>query len=97
VSVNMDEEEYSSFQASADNIEHVRDPRTHKTISYDAACKLGLIDSNAKTFHNPVTNQTVSLQEAAEKGFVKRKVRSADCMLLQSYIFTFENSNYVTH
>lgn len=71
----MDEEEYSSFQASADNIEHVRDPRTHKTITYDAAIKLGLIDRDAKTFHNPVTNQTFSIQEAANKGFIKKKVR----------------------
>lgn len=72
--MNMDEEEYSSSQASADNIEHVRDPRTHKVITYDAACKLGLIDNDTKTFHNPITNQTLSLYEAAQRGFVKKKV-----------------------
>lgn len=80
----MDEEEYSSFQASADSVEHVRDPRTHKVITYDAACKLGIIDSDAKTFHNPVTDQTLSLQEAAERGFVKRKVRRAILLLYSS-------------
>lgn len=70
----MDEEEYSSFQASADSIEHVRDPRTHKTITYDAAIKLGLIDGDAKMFHNPVTSERMTLQEAADKGFIKKKV-----------------------
>ena len=74
MSVNMDEEEYSSFQATADNVEHVRDPRTHKIITYDAACKLGLIDKSNKTFHNPITNQTLSLSEAAQRGFIKKKV-----------------------
>ncbi|XP_067941004.1 uncharacterized protein [Watersipora subatra] len=73
VSVNMDGGEYSSFQATADNVEHVRDPRTHKTITYDAACKLGLIDRGSKTFHNPITDQTLSLDEAARKGFIKKK------------------------
>ena len=78
VSVNLDEEEYSSFQASADNVEHVRDPRTHKIITYDAACKLGLINKDAKTFHNPITNQHMSFQEASEKGFIRRKVSFRD-------------------
>jgi len=70
----MDAGEYSSFQATADNIEHVRDPRTHKVITYDAACKLGLIDKESRTFHNPITNQNLSIQEATQRGFIKKKV-----------------------
>lgn len=83
VSVNMDEGEYSSFQATADNIESVKDPRTHKVITYDAACKLGLIDRDHRTFHNPITNQNLSLQEATQRGFIKRKVNK--CTLLYYY------------
>ena len=89
VSVNLDEEEYSSFQASADNVEHVRDPRTHKIITYDAACKLGLINKDAKTFHNPITNQHMSFQEASEKGFIRRKVGFRDDTL---YLYTHTNA-----
>lgn len=52
------------------NIEFIRDARTSRNISVTEAMKLGLFDSQTLTYYNPVTNETLNLNKAYERGFI---------------------------
>lgn len=52
------------------NIEYVKDPRTGRNISVSEAMQIGLLDKNSLNYNNPLTQQSLSLNKAYEKGLI---------------------------
>ena len=52
------------------NIEFVRDPRTDRNVTVSEAMHIGLLDRQSLNYHNPLTNETLSLNKAYQKGCI---------------------------
>ncbi|CAF0712705.1 unnamed protein product [Brachionus calyciflorus] len=52
------------------NIEYVKDPRTGRNISVSEAMQIGLLDRNSLNYTNPLTNESISLNKAYERGLI---------------------------
>ena len=78
VGLLMSAKEYEVYKSSLTasksdefkNLTGVIDPFTGAVISLDQAVKLGLINKEGKTFYSPITDETMSIEEAIKKGFI---------------------------
>ena len=52
------------------NIESVKDLRTGRSVSVDEAMQMGLLDRHSLNYNNPLTNESLSLSKAYEKGYI---------------------------
>ena len=52
------------------NIEYVKDPRTDRNLTVSEAIHIGLLDRQSLNYHHPLTNESLSLNKAYQKGYI---------------------------